>query len=215
MTFGDDPRQGIRRGREFIHPELRFRFTVPQGFALFNSPRQVVARGPEHSVIVFDMEAEPKARGADAPAHYLVRDWGARFSLRDVEPISINGLDGATGWSQVRTRNGMMDVRLVAIRADPQRLYRMVFVTPTKLTESLRAELQRTTYSFRQISPSEAAQVKPLRIGLVTVKDGDTAEKLAARLPFASHKLEWFEALNGLVRGQRLVSGEKLKTVIE
>jgi predicted Zn-dependent protease len=215
MTFGDDPRQGVRRGREFIHPELRFRFTVPQGFALFNSPRQVIARGPEKSLIVFDMEAEAKARGIGALDRYLARDWGARFALRDVEPITINGLEGATGWTRVQTRNGMMDVRLVAIRAEPTRVYRLVFVTPPRLTESLRAELQRTTYSFRMLSPSEAARVKPLRIALVTAKPGDTTESLAARTPFASHRLEWLETLNDLARGQPLVPGQKYKTVIE
>ena len=215
MTFGDDPRQGIRRGREFIHPGLRFRFVVPPGFALFNSPRQVVARGPQQSVVVFDMETEAKARAVGPLAHYLVRDWGARLALREVEPIAVNGLDGATGRSQVRTRGGIMDVRLVAIRADPSRIYRMVFVTPPRLTESLRAELQRTTYTFRLLSPAEAAQVKPLRIALVTAKAGDTAESLAARMPFASHRLEWFEALNGLARGQPLVPGVTFKTVVE
>jgi predicted Zn-dependent protease len=215
MTFGDDPRQGVRRGREFIHPGLRFRFVVPPGFALFNSPRQVVARGSQQSVIVFDMEAEAKARAVGSLANYLVRDWGARFALREVEPIAVNGLDGATGRSQVRTRNGVMDLRLVAIRAEPSRVYRMVFVTPPRLTESLRAELQRTTYSFRMLSPAEAAQVKPLRIALVAAKPGDTAETLSARMPFASHRLEWFEALNGLARGQPLVPGEKFKTVVE
>ena len=215
MIFGDDPRQGVRRGREFIHPELRFRFTVPRGFALFNSPRQVVARGPEKSLIVFDMEAEAKARAVGPIDRYLARDWGARFALRDVEPIAVNGLDGATGWTRVQTRGGAMDVRLVAMRADPARIYRMVFVTPPRLTESLRAELQRTTYSFRLLSPAEAAQVKPLRIALVKAKPGDTAESLAARMPVASHRLEWFENLNGLARGQPLVPGVTFKTIIE
>ena len=215
MTFGDDPRQGVRRGREFIHPELRFRFTVPQGFALFNSPRQVIARGPQQSLVVFDMESEAKARAAGSLDRYLARDWGARFALREVEAITVNGLDGATGWTRAQTRSGVMDVRLVALRADPARIYRMVFVTPPRLTESLRAELQRTTYSFRLLSPSEAAQVKPLRIALIAAKPGDTAESISARMPFASHRLEWFENLNGLVRGQPLVPGVTFKTVVE
>ncbi|MCC7016991.1 MAG: M48 family metalloprotease [Rhodospirillales bacterium] len=215
MIFGDDPRQGIRRGREFIHPGLRFRFVVPPDFALFNSPRPIVARGPQQSVIVFDMETEAKARAAGQLTRYLARDWGARLALRDVESIAINGLDGATGWSRAQTRTGVMDVRLVAIRADASRIYRMVFVTPPRLTESLRAELQRTTYSFRLLSPAEAAQVKPLRIALVAAKAGDTAESLSARMPFASHRLEWFEALNGLVRGQPLVPGVTFKTVAD
>lgn len=215
MTFGDDPRQGIRRGREFVHPELRFRFTVPQGFALFNSPRQVIARGPQQSLIVFDMESEAKARAAGPLDRYLTREWGARFALRDVEPITVNGLSGATGRTRVQTRNGVMDLRLVAMRADAARIYRMVFVTPPRLTESLRTELQRTTYSFRLLTPAEAAGVKPLRIALVTAKAGDTAESLAARMPFPDHRLEWFETLNGLARGQPLVPGETFKTVVE
>ena len=215
MTYGDDPRQGIRRGREFIHPELRFRFAVPQGFTLFNSPRQVIARGPEKSLIVFDMEAEAKTRTVGALVPYLVRDWGGRFTLREVEPIAVNGLEGATGQARIQTRNGPMDLRLVAFRGEPGRIYRMIFLTPPRLTEALRTELQRTTYSFRTLSPAEAAGVKPLRIGLVTVNPGDTVDSLAARMPFAEYRVERFEALNGLARWQKLAPGVKLKTVIQ
>src|SRR5688572_10198148 len=38
LVFGDDPRQGVRKGRIFAHPDLRFQFEVPQGFTLFNTP---------------------------------------------------------------------------------------------------------------------------------------------------------------------------------
>ncbi len=215
MTYGDDPRQGIRRGREFIHPELRFRFVVPPGFALFNSPRQVVARGPEKSLIVFDMEAEGKARSVGALTSYIAHDWGRRFALREVEPIAVNGLDGATGHARIQTRSGAMDLRLVAIRGEAGRIHRLIFLTPPRLTESLRAELQRTTYSFRVLSPAEAAGVKPLRVALATVKPGDTVESLAARMPFAEYRVERFEVLNGLSRNQKLVPGVKLKTVVQ
>ncbi|MEK7244445.1 MAG: hypothetical protein AAB223_00305, partial [Pseudomonadota bacterium] len=60
-----------------------------------------------------------------------------------------------------------------------------------------------------------AGKGEKTRIAIVTAKTGDTAETLAARMPFASHRLEWFEALNGLVRGQPLVPGEKFKAVVE
>ena len=46
MVFGDDVAQGVRRGREFAHPELRFRFEVPPGFVHVQQPRQGARPGP-------------------------------------------------------------------------------------------------------------------------------------------------------------------------
>lgn len=213
MAFGDDPKQGIRRGREFVHPELGFRFVVPPGFSLFNSPKQVVARGPERSLVIFDMEAEAKARNAGPLTTYLANDWGGRLSLRSVERITINGLDAATGQARIQTRNGAMDVRLIAIRERAERLYRMIFVTPPSLTGPLATELQRTTYSFRRLTREEASAIRPLRIKIVTVQQGDTPQSLASRMPFETYRLEWFQVLNDLKRGQPLVPGVKVKTV--
>jgi len=213
MAFGDDPKQGIRRGREFVHPELGFRFVVPPGFSLFNSPKQVVARGPERSLVIFDMETEAKARNVGALTAYLANDWGGRLALRNVERITINGLDAATGQARVQTRNGPMDVRLVAIRERAERLYRMIFVTPPSLTGPLATELQRTTYSFRRLTREEAAAIRPLRIKIVTVNPGDTPQSLANRMPFETYRLEWFQVLNDLKRGQPLVPGVKVKII--
>jgi predicted Zn-dependent protease len=213
MAFGDDPKQGIRRGREFVHPELGFRFVVPPGFSLFNSPKQVVARGPERSLVIFDMEAEAKARNVGPLTAYLANDWGGRLSVRNVERITINGLDAATGQARIQTRNGPMDVRLVAIRERAERLYRMIFVTPPSLTGPLATELQRTTYSFRRLTREEAAAIRPLRIKIVTANPGDTPQSLASRMPFETYRLEWFQVLNDLKRGQPLVPGVKVKII--
>ena len=30
LLFGDDPREGVVRGREFLHPEMRFRWRFPK-----------------------------------------------------------------------------------------------------------------------------------------------------------------------------------------
>ena len=31
---------------------------------------------------------------------YVAREWVPQASLRDVEPIEVNGIAGATGWTQ-------------------------------------------------------------------------------------------------------------------
>ena len=34
MLYGDDPKEGLIKGQMFIHPEMRFRFAVPNEFLL-------------------------------------------------------------------------------------------------------------------------------------------------------------------------------------
>ncbi len=215
MVFGDAPKQGIRKGRVFAHPELGIRFTVPPGFVLFNSPGRVLARGPGGAAIVFDMARGPAAGRVRSLRAYVVRDWGNRLSLRGVERITVNGMEAATGRDRLQTRDGPRDVRLLAIRERPDRIYRFIFLTPPSLTARLTNELKRTTYSFRRLSRREAASIRPLRLRVVTVGAGDTAKGLAARMPLGKFSLAWFETLNGLGRGQPLVPGRRVKVVVD
>ena len=128
----------------------------------------------------------------------MVRDWGNRLPLRAVERITINGMKAATGRTRLQTRAGQRDVRILAIRERPDRIYRFLFVTPPSLTARLTNEFKRTTYSFRRLSPEEASSIRPLRLGVVTVRPGDTAKVLAAHMPLGRFSLAWFETLNGL-----------------
>ena len=180
---------------------------------MFNSPARVVARGPDDAVIVFDMEAPKKAKTFDDVLLYLTRHWGQGLLLKDVERIEINGLNGATGLGRASMREGTRDMRLVAIHQTRERIFRFAFITPPAVTARLAEDLQRTTFSFRRLSPEEASALRPLRLRFVVVEDGDTAASLAARMPFEKFALEWFETLNGLQRGEPLVAGSVLKTV--
>ncbi|MBF0094262.1 MAG: M48 family metalloprotease [Alphaproteobacteria bacterium] len=211
LAFGDDPTQGVVKGTRFVHPELRFEFTVPDGFVLSNNDRNVVAKSSAGAVITFDI-APMKRPG---PVNrYLVEEWAAGETLRSVETLSINGMEAATGATRVQTRTrGTVDLRLVAARREPDSVYRFAFLTPTTETARLTEELKRTTYSLRALSPSEAKQVAALRLIVVPVRPDDTDKSLAAGLPFGEFNGDWFRLLNGLKPGQSLQPGTEIKTV--
>jgi predicted Zn-dependent protease len=206
MIFGDDPREGIVRGREFVHPALRFRFEAPPGFSLLNSSNAVGAAGPQGSAIIFDRAPRAPAGGMAA---YVANVWGRQLGLRGVETITVNGMEAATGAARANTRSGPRDIRLVAIRADAQTVYRFAFISPPGLTERLAADFRRTTYSFRRLAPEEAAAVRPLRIRMVEVRPGDTPQSLAARMPQDGLREELFRVLNAAP----IRPGEKVKIV--
>lgn len=211
IVHGHGPEQGFVRGRNFQHPELRFAFEVPEGFRLFNGPTQVVAFGPEDSLILFDRAGKDVSLDV---VDYLTRSWAPRLRLRQVERIAVDGLPAATGTAQVRTNKGRRDLRLVAIRFDADAMYRFLFVTPPAMTDRLNAPLRQTTYSFRKLGAEEAAALEPLRLRIHTVQPGETQESLAERMPFADFKLERFRVLNGLAPDDRLEPGQKVKLVV-
>ncbi len=212
MLYGDDPKQGFVRGRRFLHPELRFAFEVPRGFRLFNSPMRVTARGPEGAVVVFERARKPSRAPILA---YLTQDWAGGVDLSEVERLVINGMQAATGRTRGRSRSGRVDLRLVAIRYDARSIYHMLFVTPPKLTGPLARALRETTYSFRRLSATEAARLKPLRLAIHRVRAGESAATIAGRLPYADLRLRRFLVLNGIAPGAKLPTGNKVKVVSE
>ncbi len=46
VIYGDDPKEGLVRGRVFLHPNLGFAFTAPDGFVLENTPQAVLGATP-------------------------------------------------------------------------------------------------------------------------------------------------------------------------
>ncbi len=212
LPYGDDPGQGLVRGRAFVHPELGFAFRAPPGYRLFNTPRAVFAKGPGDASIRFDAAGE---RTAADPLPYLTETWARGLALRDVERIRINGLEAATGRARVAARGGPADLRLVAIRFSPDAMYRFAMATPLEAEPLVRRELRRTTYSFRRLERGEAAAWRPFRLAVVAVAPGDTAESLGRRMPFEDFRTARFRALNGLPPGARLSPGQRVKIVVE
>lgn len=212
LLYGDNPNQGLIRGREFVHPDLGFAFQVPDDFRLFNSTTRVTARGPRGAAIVFDQARQPSRASM---TDYLVREWARSLSLTAVEPITVNGMEAASGAGQVNTRSGALDLRLVAIRYDAERIYRFAFITAPQVTARHTAGFRRTTYSFRRLGQADAGQYGPQRVRLYTVRPGDTPSSIASRMPFEERKLDRFLVLNGLDRSSGLQAGQTVKIIAQ
>jgi predicted Zn-dependent protease len=212
MVYGDSPRQGFVQGRTFSHPTLRFTFTVPPGFRLANRPDAVLARREGGGVIRFDDAGRPRW---DDPLTHLRSEWAPGARLDDVERLTVNGMAAATATTWATTQAGRQDARLVAIRLAPGRIYRFLFLTPPRLTRQLERGVQRTIFSFRPLSPAEAAALEPKRLRVVTVRAGDSIASLAARMAVEERRVQRFRVLNALPDGAELRPGERVKIVTD
>ncbi|MCR6630528.1 MAG: M48 family metalloprotease [Magnetospirillum sp.] len=211
MAYGDDVAEGVVRDRVFLHPGLGLRFEVPTGFRLVNGDKAVVATHPSGAAIIFD---GAQARGVTDMAQYISQVWLPRSPVSNLESIEVGGMPAATAATRGRTKQGDVDVRVVAIRFNGDTIYRFTFATPPNQTSALSVELRRATYSFRRLSAEERAAVKPWRIKVVRTQAGDTAEGLAERMAPAEWKAELFRVINGLQPGDRLEPGRRVKLVV-
>jgi predicted Zn-dependent protease len=219
LTWGGDRKSGWALDQVFIHPDLRIRFEVPPGFRLANTETSVTATGPDKSRILFSAVR----RGADdrstadnlSPSDYVGRVRIGSVGFSGIEAIKINGLDAATGAMRASTKDGQVDVRLVAIRVDPRTMYRFLFISPVARTAEVSTAFRRTTYSFRVLSAQEAASAHPPRVRVVKVAAGDNAESLAKRMALKDHAVERFRVLNGLQPTEQPRTGERVKIIVE
>lgn len=210
LLYGDDPEQGLIQGQTFVHPKLRFRFEVPSGFRLINSDRAVTAIGPnKNAVIIFDGAKVPGSTPMDA---YLRDVWGRKINVSGVQRLTINGLPAATGAARVTKNNSPVDMRLVTIRFEGERVYRLAFITDPRVTTSLSEALRRTTYSFVKLSKSEADTYEPYRIDVIPTA-GKSVPALADKMPEGPKPEERFRVLNGIDPSSETPPFEKVKIV--
>ncbi|CCQ74909.1 M48 family metalloprotease [Magnetospira sp. QH-2] len=207
MLYGEDPEQGLIIGQRFVHPTLRMEFTVPKGFQLHNTESKVIAKHPKGAAIVFDMDRPEKNRDV---VSYLRDEWGRKASFSDVEPLTVNGLQAATGMTKISGK----DVRPVVFRNDAESVFRFLFITPPQQTAAFNVALRETTYSFKRLSEREAANVKPLRLRISRGQTRESLDRLASNLPYGEYNHAAFRVLNDLKPGQPLPDRGDLKMIV-
>ncbi|WP_119167132.1 M48 family metalloprotease [Algihabitans albus] len=212
MLYGDSPEEGFVRGRSFLHSHLRFAFEVPEGFRLLNGQTQVIAVDSEGVRVVFD-RARPES--ADLLT-YLQREWaGQEVSLEQLADFVVDGLPAASGLAKIETRQGSRHLRLAAIRMPDDTVYRFLFVSTPEQSRRYADAFVDTLYSFRRLSEAEAQELKPQRLVLHRVEQGENVASLARRLPFANYREARLRALNGLSADQEVQAGQTVKLVVQ
>ena len=209
LVFGDRADQGFVRGQAYAHKDLGIAFAVPKGFALRNKGNAALASGPDQTAIRFDAVPRSSVEGSTAEAQsvrdYIASGWVKGIDAGSIQSAKRSGMDLATA----RARAGAFDFA-VAVFADETHFYRFITAAP-KGAKALAPISRAVSGSFKALSASERAALKPLRLRVVTVGEGDSVASLAKRMATGGEGL--LRTLNGLDRGTKPLPGMKLKVV--
>jgi predicted Zn-dependent protease len=206
-VYGGSGKEGFVRGRDFIHPELKIRFTAPDGFTIKNTPKAVIASNTQGALMIFDTA---RSSGADAGG-FIAGAWAPNAQLSGQENITVNGLAGATAATQMSSSEGAKDARLVALEGTNNLFYRLLFIAPAGQMGNYADAFRRATYSFAH--DNSIASISPNRIKVVTVRSGDTVQSMAARMAVKDFAVERFCLLNNLSPNSKLSLGDQVKVV--
>jgi predicted Zn-dependent protease len=212
IVYGDSPREGIVRGNQFLHPELRLALTFPEGWEIQNTSAQVVAKAPEQEQYVL-LQLVPNAQGS---IEQIARTTMANAGFRqlDGQRAEVNGLDAYIGTYQGAMQGLGNVVTLAAHVVLDRRVYLLAGIAPANQFEAAQGPMTRTIRSFRSLSAAEAADIRPNRVDIYTVRGGDTWESIARRTGEVV-KPSTLAIMNNYDPGQPPRTGERIKVAVE
>jgi predicted Zn-dependent protease len=213
LVFGDNPRDGIVRGSEFVHPGLRFGITFPAGWAIDNAKDQVTVKAPNtQAYLLLGLVQQPIGTSIQDLGLYDMRRLG--FQAVSGGETDINGLRAFVGTFQGQLQNfGPVTLRVGYIPVD-RSIFRIVGLAPVRVFEGVEGEFSAAVRSFRTLTRAEAESIRPNRIDLYTVRPNDTWSSIAegpgrGLLPAAKLAL-----INGTSVEEQPRPGDRIKIVV-
>jgi predicted Zn-dependent protease len=208
MVFGENPREGFFRNNRFDHPDLRFRFTFPDGWTTANQKQAVLAVSPGRDAVVqITLARQPTP---DAAAREFLGQQGITpgRSARG----RINGFPAVEAEFAASTDGGPVRGH-VAFLQDDDRVYRILAYAAQARWPGYEAAALRAIRSFERLTDAASLAVQPLRIEIVRLPRAMTLEQFAREYP-SPLPLAQLALLNGVAADARLDGGSMVKRVV-
>ncbi|MEO6014995.1 MAG: M48 family metalloprotease [Devosia sp.] len=204
ITYGNSPANGAIIGQKFVHPGLKFTFTVPSTYTLQISKGAVVGVAGDGEAVRFDSAEVPTTM---ALSDYLKSGWIAGLKPDTVKAFTQNGFDTASGLAATPQWN----FRVQVVRFGSQ-VYRFIFAARID-SELFARAADDTLRSFRAASSQDLRQVRKLTIKTVVAGAVDSADSLARKMTGVNDAANLFYILNNLYPGDPVTPGASYKVV--
>ncbi|MGX7895034.1 M48 family metalloprotease [Tsuneonella sp. HG222] len=210
LMYGDDPKQGIIEGQQFIHPDYRLSFTAPNGFYMMNGATAVSINGDAGKAQLSTAAFNGNLSSYISGVFQSIGGQQQTLQPQSIQNTTVNGIPAAVGTARVNNGQQQVDVVVFAYQFSNNQAFHFAAITPAGQGAVFNPMYQ----SMRRISTAEASQVVPRRIDVVTAGRNDTVQSLAGRMAFSDNQEARFRVLNGLWNNAPVVAGQKYKIVV-
>ena len=214
MVYGEDPRQGYVDGSVFYHPDLKFRFSFPQGWKLENSPMQVsMAPADGKALMIFALAQQNSLEEA---AQTTIQQ--LELNVIESSRIQVNGMPAiavlSTQTSQNQSTGQQQTIRVLSYFIDDNGTYYVFHgVSSDADFNNYANQFERTMGNFDKLTDPARLNVQPQRVRIRTAPSTGTLANTFRALGVPQDKMEELAFLNNMDLTDQVISGTKLKIV--
>lgn len=214
LVYGEDPRQGFVENSVFYHPEMKFRYPVPAGWQLVNSPLQVqMAPKDGKAVMIFSLAQQKTLNEAVQTTLKQLE-----LTVLDSKNTTVNGFPAVGVISQQVSQNqqtGQQQVLKVLS-------YFIEYGGNVYLFHGVSAEadfnvnfriFESTMINFDRLTDPAKLNVKPERIKIQTVQRTGTVADVLSGFGVPQNRIKEFALLNNMDATAQIQKGKLIKTL--
>lgn len=210
LIYGDDPKQGVIEGQQFLHPELRLAFTAPNGFYMVNGTTAVSINGQSGQAQLTLGQYNGSLENYVANVFAQLGGQNSQLRPSAIQRTTVNGIPAAYATARANTNNGQVDVTIFAYEFARDRAYHFQAITAAGRSGVFNPMFA----SMRRITTAEAGRIVPRVLDVVTVGPRDTVQTLASRMAYSDAQVDRFRVLNGLKSNDVVRPGQRVKLVV-
>jgi predicted Zn-dependent protease len=180
LVYGENPRQGFFENNVFYHPDLRFRFSVPQGWQTRNLAQAVVGVS-ERQDAALQLTFSP-VQGADQAARAFLNQQGMRALQSSRE--NINGIPAVVSAFQAQTQEGVVQ-GWVGFLDHQGRTYQLLAYAPSGAIRGYDNLFRQVIASFGPVTDQRILNVQPDRVEIVRLESTMSLAEFNSRFPSA------------------------------
>ncbi|MGA7307075.1 MAG: M48 family metalloprotease [Rhodothermales bacterium] len=208
IVVGDNPRQGFVDGQVFYHPDLAFRFPVPNSWKLYNMNASVVMTdGAQKAVDVLQIAGG--AASASAAAAKFRQTEG--LSVRSADATKVNGLTAQRIRASLVQNNDQYEILTYFIEYGNNVYQFLGYTTPDRYNASESA-FRQSMDGFARLTDQSKLSIKPDRVDVIKTSRTGSFESFIGNLP-KQFTPDDVAILNQLELNDKVQSGTELKLV--
>lgn len=179
MVLGQNPRQGFVEGGTYYHPELRFRFNVPQGWRVDNQAARVMLGEPNgRAIMEFTFAADQSS--AQAAGRAFAAQQG--FTATDQQSGTLDGLPAYTVTGTAQSQQQQLSTVNTFIEYGGN-VYRFSGYSAAGDFSTYRPTFTSAIGSFARETRSEIVNRQPVRLEIVRVNQATPFRQLLQGRP--------------------------------
>ncbi len=198
ITFGDDPRQGYFKGDTFIHPDLKFQWTLPSGWQHQNTPQAVAAASPKQDAILM-LQAAGKISPEEAAQKIF-----SQQGIQQGQPVDVHGAKIARTF-QAQTQQGAVE-GVAAFIPYHDNTYMLIGYTGQGGLSTYGNTFLSSMSSFAELKDASLANVQPAKIKLVKIDHPMSVNDFNAKYP-STIKVSTVAVINGVEGNGQIPAG--------